>query len=106
LFSEMPKYVMIARASAERMALVLTAPPVTTPGRERPAGGTGLEVDCVRHGTLRKVRFRVSAGEFVAVAAYQPRAAADLAAVLALNVPPDAYEGTVRVGGRDVADLA
>jgi putative ABC transport system ATP-binding protein len=26
LFSEMPKYVMIARASAERMALVLTAP--------------------------------------------------------------------------------
>ncbi|XKK61640.1 ABC transporter ATP-binding protein/permease [Streptomyces sp. ARC32] len=106
LFSEMPKYVMIARASAERMALVLTAPPVTTPGTERPARGVGLEVDCVRHGTLRKVRFRVPAGEFVAVAAYQPRAAADLAAVLALNVPPDAYEGTVRVGGRDLADLA
>ncbi|MFE1072569.1 ABC transporter ATP-binding protein [Streptomyces sp. NPDC058783] len=106
LFSEMPKYVMIARASAERMALVLTAPPVTTSGRERPAEGADLEVDCVRHGTLRKVRFRVSAGEFVAVAAYQPRAAADLAAVLALNVPPDAYEGTVRVGGRDLADLA
>ncbi|MCQ4199519.1 ABC transporter ATP-binding protein/permease [Streptomyces coelicoflavus] len=106
LFSEMPKYVMIARASAERMALVLTTPPVTTPGRERQAEGADLEVDCVRHGTLRKVRFRVSAGEFVAVAAYQPRAAADLAAVLALNVPPDAYEGTVRVGGRDLADLA
>ncbi|MEU9652140.1 ABC transporter ATP-binding protein [Streptomyces sp. NPDC048110] len=106
LFSEMPKYVMIARASAERMAMVLTAPPVTTPGRERPAEGADLEVDCVRHGTLRKVRFRVSAGEFVAVAAYQPRVAADLAAVLALNVPPDVYEGTVRVGGRDLADLA
>ncbi|MFJ6070728.1 ABC transporter ATP-binding protein [Streptomyces sp. NPDC093065] len=106
LFSEMPKYVMIARASAERMALVLTAPPVTAPGRERPAEGADLEVDCVRHGTLRKVRFRVRAGEFVAVAAYQPRAAADLAAVLALNVPPDAYEGTVRVGGRDLGDLA
>ncbi|MFE1585192.1 ABC transporter ATP-binding protein [Streptomyces sp. NPDC058737] len=106
LFSEMPKYVMIARASADRMALVLSAPPVTAPGRERPAEGADLEVDCVRHGTLRKVRFRVSAGEFVALAAYQPRAAADLAAVLALNVPPDAYEGTVRVGGRDLADLA
>ncbi|MEU1047584.1 ABC transporter ATP-binding protein [Streptomyces sp. NPDC005897] len=105
LFSEMPKYVMIARASAERMALVLTAPPVTTPGAERPGRGGDLEVDCVRHGALRKVRFRVRAGEFVAVAAYQPRAAADLAAVLALNVPPDAYEGTVRIGGRDLADL-
>ncbi|ARX88527.1 ABC transporter [Streptomyces alboflavus] len=33
LFSEMPKYVMIARASAERMALVLNAPPVTTRAR-------------------------------------------------------------------------
>ncbi|MEU2966162.1 ABC transporter ATP-binding protein [Streptomyces ardesiacus] len=106
LFSEMPKYVMMARASAERMALVLTAAPVTTPGSARPAGGADLEVDCVRHGALREVRFKVAAGEFVAVAAYQPRAAADLAAVLALNVPPDAYGGTVRLGGRDLADLA
>ncbi|MER7053672.1 ABC transporter ATP-binding protein [Streptomyces sp. NPDC000351] len=106
LFSEMPKYVMIARASAERMALVLTAPPVTVPGPERPAAGGGLEVDSVRHGALRKVRFRVSPGEFVAIAAYQPRAAADLASVLALNVPPHAYEGVVRVGGRALADLS
>ncbi|MFH9730213.1 ABC transporter transmembrane domain-containing protein [Streptomyces sp. NPDC017260] len=106
LFSEMPKYVMIARASAERMALVLTAPPMTVPGPERPAAGGGLEVDSVRHGALRKVRFRVSPGEFVAIAAYQPRAAADLASVLALNVPPHAYEGVVRVGGRALADLS
>ncbi|MEV5016438.1 ABC transporter ATP-binding protein [Streptomyces sp. NPDC053780] len=105
LFSEMPKYVMIARASADRMALVLTAPPVTTPGTGRPAAGADLEVDCVRHGTLRKVRFRVGAGEFVAIAAYQPRAAADLASVLALHVPPDGYDGSVRLGGRDLADL-
>ncbi|MFC9503053.1 ABC transporter ATP-binding protein [Streptomyces sp. NPDC057002] len=106
LFSEMPKYVMIARASAERMALVLSAPPVTTPGSGRPAPGTDLEIDCVRHGTLNKVRFQVAAGEFVAIAAYQPRAAADLAAVLAVNVPPDAYEGAVRVGGQELADLS
>ncbi|MFH9570672.1 ABC transporter ATP-binding protein [Streptomyces sp. NPDC017230] len=106
LFSEMPKYVMIARASAERMALVLTAPPVTAPGPQRPAAGGGLEVDRVRYGALRKVRFRVSAGEFVAIAAYQPRAAADLASVLALNVPPHAYDGVVRVGGRALADLS
>lgn len=106
LFSEMPKYVMIARASAERMALVLAAPPVTTPGTERPEPGGGLEVDGVRYGTLRRLKFQVSAGEFVAIAAYQPRVAADLAAVLAVRVPPDAYEGAVRISGRDLADLS
>ncbi|ANS69248.1 putative ABC transporter ATPase and permease component [Streptomyces lincolnensis] len=106
LFSEMPKYVMIARASAERMALVLAAPPVTTPGTERPEPGGDLEVDGVRYGTLRRLKFQVSAGEFVAIAAYQPRVAADLAAVLAVRVPPDAYEGAVRISGRDLADLS
>ncbi|MFH8693990.1 ABC transporter ATP-binding protein [Streptomyces chartreusis] len=106
LFSEMPKYVMIARSSAERMALVLTAPPVTTPGSEHPAAGGNLEIDCVRHGTLRDLKFTVAAGEFVAIAAYQPRAAADLAAVLAANVPPDAYEGAVRVGGQDLGEMS
>ncbi|MFI6810724.1 ABC transporter ATP-binding protein [Streptomyces luteogriseus] len=106
LFSEMPKYVMIARASAERMALVLSAPPVMTPGSERPSEGSDLEIDCVRHGTLTNLKLQVKAGEFVAVAPYQPRAAADLAAVLAVRVPPTAYEGTVRIGDKDLADLS
>ncbi|MFJ3144524.1 ABC transporter ATP-binding protein [Streptomyces halstedii] len=106
MFSEMPKYVMMARASAERMALVLSAPPVTTPGTERPAAGGNLEIDCVRYGALRELKFRVSAGEFVAVTAYQPRAAADLASVLAGNTPPHAYEGALRLGGRETADLS
>ncbi|MEV6180960.1 ABC transporter ATP-binding protein [Streptomyces sp. NPDC052015] len=106
LFSEMPKYVMIARASAERMALVLAAPPVATPGTERPAAGGDLEIDGVRHGSLRRLKFQVNAGEFVAIAAYQPRAAADLASILAVRVAPEAYEGVVRVGGRELADLS
>ncbi|MGP3965261.1 ABC transporter ATP-binding protein [Nonomuraea sp. 3N208] len=106
LFSEMPKYVMMARASAERMALVLAAPPVTTPGRDRPAAGGDLEVDRVQYGSLRKLTFKVSAGEFVAIAAYQPRTAADLASVLAVSVPPGAYEGVVRVSGQEIADLS
>ncbi|MFF9899582.1 ABC transporter ATP-binding protein [Streptomyces longispororuber] len=106
MFSEMPKYVMIARASAERMALVLNAPPVTVPGPGRPAPGGDLELDCVRHGALRKVRFHVAAGEFVAIAPYQPRAAADLAAVLAAKVPPHAYDGAVRISGQELAELS
>ncbi|KIF72903.1 ABC transporter [Streptomyces sp. 150FB] len=106
MFSEMPKYVMIARASAERMALVLTAPPLTTLGEERPAAGGDLEVDCVRYGALRELKFEVGAGEFVAIAVYQPRAAADLASILAVNVPPGAFEGTVRVSGEAITDLS
>ncbi|MCI3935203.1 ABC transporter ATP-binding protein [Streptomyces sp. AN091965] len=106
MFSEMPKYVMIARASAARMALVLAAPPLATPGPGRPAPGGDLEVDCVRHGALRKLKFQVAAGEFVAIAPYQPRAAADLASVLAVQVPPHAYDGVVRVSGQELADLS
>ncbi|GAA2820239.1 ABC transporter ATP-binding protein [Nonomuraea rubra] len=106
LFSEMPKYVMVARASAERMALVLAAPPVMTPGTLRPSPGGDLEVDSVRYGSLREVKFHVPAGEFTAIAAYRAREAADLAAILAVNVPPGAYEGVVRVGGRELKDLS
>ncbi|MEW2354111.1 ABC transporter ATP-binding protein [Spirillospora sp. NPDC029432] len=106
LFSEMPKYVMTARASAERMALVLAAPPVLAPGTRRPDAGGGVEVDRVRYGSLRGLSFEVPAGEFTAITAYQPRAAADLASVLAGGVPPGAYGGTVRVGGQEIADLS
>ncbi|MGW2280321.1 ABC transporter ATP-binding protein [Streptomyces sp. NPDC001770] len=105
LFSEMPKYVMMARASAERMALVLDAPPVAAPGTGSPEPGGDLEIDRVRHGSLRELKLQVAAGEFVAIAAYQPRAAAEFAAILALNVPPHAYEGVVRLGGQEIGDL-
>ncbi|MGW1189108.1 ABC transporter ATP-binding protein [Streptomyces sp. NPDC002559] len=106
MFSEMPKYVMIARASAQRMALVLDAPPVTTPGPRRPAKGGGLTLDGVRYGALRGLEFEVEAGAFVAITAYRPREAADLASVLAVNVPPDAYGGAVRLGGQALAELS
>ncbi|RKS68174.1 putative ABC transport system ATP-binding protein [Actinomadura pelletieri DSM 43383] len=106
LFSEMPKYIMVARASAERMALVLAAPPVMTPGSDRPDADGGLELDGVQYGSLHKLSFHVPAGKFTAIAAYQPGAAADLLALLSMNVPPHAYEGAIRVGGRETADLS
>ncbi|GHH29698.1 ABC transporter [Lentzea cavernae] len=105
LFSEMPKYVMIARASADRMALILAAPPRMTPGVEEPGPESGLEVSGVTHGSLRDLTFAVEPGEFVAIAVYQPQAAAELASLLSVDVPPDSYSGVVRVGKRDVASL-
>ncbi|RFS81315.1 ABC transporter ATP-binding protein [Actinomadura spongiicola] len=106
LFSEMPKYIMVARASAGRMALLLAAPPVMTPGSDRPDADGGLELDGVQYGSLRKLSFHVPTGEFTAIAAYQPGTAVDLLSLLAMDVPPHAYEGTVRVGGQDTADLS
>ena len=106
LFSEMPKYVMIARASAERMALVLAAPARMTPGVEEPDPDSGLELSSVTHGTLRDLTFSVEPGEFVAIAAYQPQAAAELVSVLSADVPPSSYEGVVRVGKHEVASLS
>ncbi|WP_439656892.1 ABC transporter ATP-binding protein [Lentzea sp. HUAS TT2] len=105
LFSEMPKYVMIAQASAERMALVLAAPPLMTPGVEEAGPESGLDVSGVTLGTLRDLTFSVQPGEFVAIAAYQPQAAAELAAVLSVDVPPASYSGVVRVGKQEVAAL-
>ncbi|MDX3661468.1 ABC transporter ATP-binding protein [Streptomyces sp. ID05-26A] len=105
LFSEMPKYVMIARASAERMSLVLAAPARMTPGVAEVVPGSGLDVSGVTHGTLRDLTFSVRPGEFVAVAAYQPQAAAELAAVLSVDVPPASYSGVVRVGEQELASL-
>ncbi|MCP2198093.1 putative ABC transport system ATP-binding protein [Lentzea flava] len=106
MFSEMPKYVMIARASAERMALILAAPPRMTPGVEVPGPDGGLEVEALTHGTLRDLTFSVRPGEFVAIAAYQPQVAAELASVLSVDVPPSSYSGVVRVGKRELSSLS
>ncbi|GAB77467.1 putative ABC transport system ATP-binding protein [Austwickia chelonae] len=105
LFSEMPKYVMVARASAERMASVLSVPPVAEPGAGGPLQGGAVEVDGLRHRALQGVSFSVPAGGFVAVAAIRPQLAVDLMSVLALQAAPGCYEGVVRVGGRPLAEL-
>ncbi|WP_116113530.1 ABC transporter transmembrane domain-containing protein [Austwickia chelonae] len=105
LFSEMPKYVMVARASAERMASVLSGQPVEESRAGSPLPGGGLEVDGVGHRTLRGVCLSVPPGGFVAIAAVRPQMAAELMSILSLQVAPGGYEGVVRVGGTPLAEL-
>ncbi|MFJ8039738.1 ABC transporter ATP-binding protein [Kitasatospora sp. NPDC096147] len=115
LCSNMPKYLVTARASAERMALVLAAPPTDGPvppagaerlsGPEHPHPGGGVELEGLRYGALQGLGLRFPAGEFTAVLTHRPQEAADLVSVLALHVPPDGYDGVVRLGGRPLAEL-
>ncbi|WP_033338801.1 ABC transporter ATP-binding protein [Catenuloplanes japonicus] len=90
-----------AKASAGRVARVLEAEPLVTPGSAGAgkATDTRLALDEVRYGNLDGVSLRVGAGEIVGLVAYDPRDADALVTLLSGRVPRDDYHGTVRVDG-------
>ncbi|GAB7036784.1 MULTISPECIES: ABC transporter ATP-binding protein [Catenuloplanes] len=90
-----------AKASAGRVARVLGAEPLVTPGTAA-AGApsvTRLALDRVGYGSLDEVSVNVGAGEIVGVLAYDPRDADALVTLLSGRVPRDDYRGTVRIDG-------
>ncbi|NWJ70046.1 ABC transporter ATP-binding protein [Pseudonocardia sp. ICBG1122] len=102
-----------ARASAGRIAEILSAPPAVGPGRDgRDAGPTAdptdpaaaLAVAGLRHGPLDGLDLQVPAGQLLGVVAPDPSAATALARCLARDVTPD--EGRILLGGTGVDDLA
>lgn len=104
-----PSWVAEARASANRVATVLTADPRhPTPGAAAATTGatTGTELDIrgVTHGTLVNLTLRVPAGEFVGVMTADARDAGALIDVLSGH-ERSPVAGEVRVGGRPVAHL-
>lgn len=99
LLAIVPSWVAEARASANRVATVLSsdarhAAPVPSPGH--PTADTTLTI------TESEWEFCVRAGEFVAVLAGDPRDASAVIDILSGHVR-DA--GTVRVGGRRIEDF-
>ncbi|MGW6917358.1 ABC transporter ATP-binding protein [Kitasatospora sp. NPDC054939] len=93
------------RASAGRIAEVLSAPPAVAEGSAAlPAGGAGtLRLRALSYGTLRGVDLTVAAGSVVGVVAQDTAAASDLLRCLAREADP--AEGSVELDGVPLAEL-
>lgn len=105
MLSRVPSFYANARASADRLALVLDAAPLLPEGTLEPAGAGDIGLRAVAYRSLTDVTLTVAPGELVGVVAYRPEDAEALAEVLSGQVPPDRYEGEIRIGGVALADL-
>ncbi|MEU4223671.1 ABC transporter ATP-binding protein [Nonomuraea sp. NPDC026600] len=104
LLAIVPSWVAEARASADRVAVVLDADPLVPEGVEELAGAApGLEVRALRYGTLEGVDLVVRPGEFVGVAAHRAADGEALVKILSARVAPEEYDGQILVGGRQLA---
>jgi putative ABC transport system ATP-binding protein len=101
-----PSWVAEARASANRVALVLSAPPLAPEGqRTLPAPPHGLDIAGLRYGSLDGLDLSVAPGELVGVVAPRAADAEALVTVLSGQLSADDYRGTVAVGGTDLASV-
>ncbi|WP_344234164.1 ABC transporter ATP-binding protein [Kribbella hippodromi] len=94
-----------SRASAERLAGVLSAPPLMVTGTSTAvdAEQPPLVLEEVSHGTLASLSLAVRPGESVGVLCYDPRDADALLAVVGGRAPE--HTGSVLVGGTVLEDL-
>lgn len=123
LLAVVPGWVAEARASADRVAAVLAAPPLRQDGAAEPGPSPDLELAAVTFRGLRDLDLAVPSGACVGIVAEDPADAEALADLLAgAAVPEDAvpddaapdraipegsvHGGVVRVGGVDTRDLA
>jgi putative ABC transport system ATP-binding protein len=101
-----PSWVAEARASANRVALVLSAPPLVPAGRcSLDAPPYGLDITDLRYRSLDGLDLSVPPGELVGVVAPQAAHAEALVTVLSGQVAPEDYRGTIAVGGADLASV-
>ncbi|MCI2417441.1 ABC transporter ATP-binding protein/permease [Saccharopolyspora sp. K220] len=94
-----------ARASAQRVASVLAAPPAVTPGSgqiSEPVSGS-LRLRAVTHGTLRDLDLEVPPGELLGVVATDPTDATNLLECLGREADP--ATGAVEVDGVPFTEL-
>ena len=95
-----------ARASADRLAKVLSAPLVLTPGtHDGPLPGGGVELVDVGYRTLTGLSVAVGPHETVGVVGYEERDCDALVELLAGAVPASEYEGRITVSGVPAPDL-
>jgi len=94
-----------ARASAPRVAAVLSAPPAVQGGTRTPAAPARgeLRLRDLTHGALRDVSAELPAGAFVGVVSAEPEAARALLECLARDADPSA--GTIELDGVALTEL-
>jgi putative ABC transport system ATP-binding protein len=101
-----PSWVAEARASANRVALVLSAPPLVPEGqRTLDPPPYGLDIVDLRYGSIDGLDLSVPPGELVGVVAPHAADAEALVTVLSGQVPPEDYRGTIAVGGSALASV-
>ncbi|RDI30218.1 putative ABC transport system ATP-binding protein [Rhodococcus sp. AG1013] len=105
MLARVPGYYANARASADRLALVLDAEPLLPTGTVEPSGASDVRLRSVAYRSLDGVTLDVAPGELLGIVAYRPEDAEALAEVLSGQVPPDRRAGEVRIGGVDVTEL-
>ncbi|MFG1685717.1 ABC transporter ATP-binding protein [Nonomuraea sp. NPDC049269] len=105
LLAIVPSWVAEARASADRVAVVLDADPLVPEGVEElaPDGAPELEVRALKYGTLDGVDLIVRPGEFVGVVAHRAADGEALVKILSGRVAPAEYDGQILVGDRQLA---
>jgi len=103
--SARPAFIAKARGSAERVATVLSAPPLL--GSEPSADtttttdGASIRLVDVHHRTLAGLDLEAGADTITAVFPYEAADGESLAEVLSTQLDPQAYRGLVEVGGVD-----
>ncbi|QXW01472.1 MULTISPECIES: ABC transporter ATP-binding protein [Rhodococcus] len=105
LLASLPGYFAVARASSDRLALVLDADPILTPGSVTETPGYDLTLEGLQFRSLGGVDLHCDAGELLGVVAYQPQDAEALATVLSGQPGAHEYRGSVRIGGISLQDM-
>jgi putative ABC transport system ATP-binding protein len=101
-----PSWVAEARASANRVALVLSASTLVPEGQHTlDAPPHGLDIVDLHYGSIDGLDLSVSPGELVGVVAPQASDAEALVTVLSGQVAPEDYRGTIEIGGTDLASV-
>jgi putative ABC transport system ATP-binding protein len=105
VFSRVTSALAQARASADRIADVLAAPPAVAGGALRPASPTpgALRLHGVRAGPLHGLDLTVPAGEILGLAIAEPAVATALLACLNRETDPD--DGELELDGQPLRDL-
>ncbi|WP_415972547.1 ABC transporter ATP-binding protein [Rhodococcus sp. 077-4] len=106
VLSSIPAVVARARASADRVALVLGADRILDHGTEHIMGQRlDLAFRGVAHRSLQAIDLDIASGEIVAILAYGPEDAESIVAVLSGQVSPADIAGDVLLAGIPTRDI-